>query len=230
MHFLMSRSDSKSGMILKRGLVLALLTCAIAGVFPACGGDDSPASGLVTEHSGRNLGGWMKLYFQWIMSGTGAARDGDLMFMPLPDATDPDGDHVYTGELNVTLAKADGFVLPMYVYIGETYTGGNPVDDDPVNDTDAGYLGMTVVLTLDGKTLIDSKKEALTPYLFQAQYFDAPIMYPTPSDYGSSGAIWVKGIGFLHLPLPVGTHTLHLEEFNTTYTNGYSNTWNITVE
>ena len=59
---------------------------------------------------------------------------------------------------------------------------------------------------------------------------DETILYDAPTDYGSIGAIWVKGIGFLHAPLPAGEHVLHLVEYNDEIGVGYDNTWTITVE
>jgi hypothetical protein len=37
-------------------------------------------------------------------------------------------------------------------------------------------------------------------------------MYPAPSSYGSVGAVFFQGVGFVSQPLPVGTHVIHLYE------------------
>jgi hypothetical protein len=176
------------------------------------------------------LGEWMKLYWTWLLSGSGANGMGDRVFLPLPDATDPDMDGIFSGETDVTIAPTDGFVWPLFVWIGETYENGDPPDDDPSMPTQATFTSTEIVITLDGQTVFDSMVDDLNDYYFDAIDFDMTITYPMPTDYGAVGAIWVKGVGVLHTPLSPGQHVLHLEEFNTDFMVGYSNTWNITVE
>lgn len=189
---------------------------------------DAP-SGVETEHGGVPLAEWMKLYWTWNLGGDQEDRHMDLMFLPLPDSTDPDMDMVLAGEIDVELAAADGFVLPMFVWNGETYENGDPPDDDKGFPAEEAFTGMDIVVTLDDEIIIDSATDDLGAFYWDAIDFDEPIVYPMPTDYGAVSAIWVKGVGFLHTPLAPGEHVLHLEEFNEELMVGFSNTWNITV-
>ena len=190
---------------------------------------DAP-SGVETEHGGLALAEWMKLYWTWNLGGDQVGFEQDRMFLPLPDSTDRDMDMVFAGEIDVELAATDGFVLPMFVWYGETYENGEPVDDDKGFPTEESFTGMDIVVTLDGNVIIDSATNDLSQFYWAAIDFDETIIYPVPTDYGAIGAIWVKGVGFLHAPLAPGEHVLHLEEFNDLdFMIGYSNTWNITV-
>jgi hypothetical protein len=65
-------------------------------------------------------------------------------------------------------------------------------------------------------------------------------MYPTPSSYGSVGAVGFQGAGAVFHPLPPGTHVIHLYERLRITSNEidipnyqlgviYDNTFNITV-
>ena len=229
-----------------------LLTLATVGSLAACGGGkngtDAGAGGagggtgggpvdagqVVTSHGGEALPAWMKAYWQWSLSGAAAdaGRRQDVIFLPLPDGSPLDGGVVYAGTLSITLTRADSFAVPLYAYTGERYLADSGIPDDPTNaPPDSDYTGTSqaLVLTLDGVKLIDSSRDSLTPYFYPAQSFDMPIRYPAPTTYGAIAAIWNKGLGILHTPLPPGAHTLHLEEFNSTQMFGYSNTWNITV-
>lgn len=79
-------------------------------------------------------------------------------------------------------------------------------------------------------TTIDSEVDDLADFFFEPQLFEPTIPYDMPTDYGAVGAIWVKGIGLLHVPLEPGEHTLHLVLLSEDAGVGYDNTWNITVE
>jgi hypothetical protein len=211
----------------------ALLLLATVG----CGGDDAPeGSGVETSHAGRGIGAWMKDYWAWSLSGTGEGRADDRVFLPLPMATDPDMDGTLTGEIDVTLQEGEGFMLPMFVWIGETYEGGAPADDDPAMFPDALFTGeaMDVTITLDGETILSSETDDLTDFFSGMQTFDPRIDYATPIEYAPDvhaiAAIWLKGIGFLHGPLSPGEHTLHLVEHNSDAMVGFDNTFHITVE
>ena len=90
----------------------------------------------------------------------------------------------------------------MFVWVGETYMSGTPPDDDVTMPPDVSFTTMRVVVTLDGVNIIDTTRgDDLTRFFFPAQRFDATIPYPMPTSAGAIGAIWVKGIGFLHAPL-----------------------------
>lgn len=190
-------------------------------------GGGAMTSGLESSHAGMELGDWMALYWTWNLGGDQEPVVGDRTFLPIPNGTDEDEDGVFTGELDFELPASQGFVLPMFVWIGETYEGGDPPDDDPSMPPEAAFVGMDLVLTLDGEEILNTA--GLGGYYFDATDFAETIVYETPTDYGAIGAIWVKGVGVLHAPLTPGAHVLHLEELNEELGLGFSNTWNITV-
>jgi hypothetical protein len=209
-----------------RSIRFALLGCIATLLLTAC---PTQQNELETDHGGRPLSAWMRDYFQWSVSGgTTAGRSGDVVFLPIPNGTDPDGDMTFTGTIATSVTTHDVLALPLFVWIGETYGGAMP-DDDTATPPRADFIATHATLTLDGMTVIDSHTD-LSPFYFDAQRFDATITYPAPTSYGATGAIWVKGVGVLHVPLSRGTHTLHLVERNDAAGVGYDNTWNITVE
>jgi hypothetical protein len=214
--------------MLKFGKWIVILACVALPVLSGCDEGDEATSGVETSHGGTDLATWMKQYWTWTISGTGTGRSGDMAYLPLPNATDPDGDGTFTGVLDTTLAAADGFVLPMLAWVGERYDDGTP-DDDRTHFSEADFAATTVTVTLDGTKIIDSAAGPINDYYYGPLDFDAPIVYPAPSDYHSIAAIWVQGIGFLHAKLTAGVHTLHLQEHNAAMGLGYDNTWNITV-
>lgn len=110
-----------------------------AGGDPGTGGD--PGNGVETAHGGLDLGEWMSLYWQSALGGEQGGSEQDRIFLPLPAGADRDGDMIYTGETDVTMSASDGFVLPMFVWIGETYENGDPVDDDPSRRDDHRQRG-----------------------------------------------------------------------------------------
>ena len=209
----------------KRLLVLVLVVCiALVGALQL-------DAGVVPGHSkafGKSLGEWMGLYWTWFLGGDQEGNVKKVVFLPLPGEDD---DFV----LDVTLRTGEKFILPMFVFVGETYLPELELpDDDPAGIPDEIFTGADVLIMLDGVPIIDSQVDDISEFFFDPEYFDSVIDYEGPTDYGAIGAIWVKGIGFAHTPLPKGEHTLTLEvssyyepwdlyiEFN--------NAWNITVE
>jgi hypothetical protein len=222
-----SRAPHQEGLFMQRTIRSVTLACVAIAMLTAC---PTTHNELETEHGGRSLGQWMQSYWQWNLTGTGTARSGDVVFLPIPNGTDPDGDMTFTGSMDVSMSASDVFAMPLFVWVGETY-GGTMPDDDPASPTRADFVATHLVLTLDGNTVLDSGHGSdLSPYYFDAQHFDATITYPMPTSYGATGAIWVKGLGILHVPLSRGTHVLHLVERNDAAGVGFDNTWNITVE
>jgi hypothetical protein len=208
-----------------------LIACLFVGVLtlsmaPA---DENPGG---SKAYGKPLGEWMKLYWTWFIGGDQEGQVKKVVFLPLPAGTDEDGDGIAVGELDVTLQVGQKFVLPMFVYVGETYVEDVPADD-PSFPPDEVFTGATVVIKLDGKVIIDSEDDDLSEFFFDAQFFDEPIEYPEPSPRGpdltADAAIWVKGIGFVHPPLSPGEHTLELFVYSPDFGFGFQNTWNIEV-
>jgi hypothetical protein len=186
-----------------------------------------------------NLGFWMNAYWTWALGGDQADRIGNTIFMPLPEGVpiSEDCPTILVGELDVTLKVGEQFVMPMFAFVGETYLEDIP-DDNPDDIPQELFTSATVVLKMDGKVVLDSSVKDLDRFFFDATYFDEPIFYGEPTEYGSIGAIWVKGIGFIYPPLPPGQHKMEL--FVDTgldligsggiCTLQFINTWNITVE
>ncbi len=204
----------------RRFLLSAIAMCILAiGVAALQAGGPMPGQ---SKAFGKSLGSWMELYWTWFLGGDQPGQVKSVVFLPLPEE----------GELDVTLGKGEKFVLPMFVYIGETYLPELEIpDDDPAFIPDEFFTDANVLIMLDGEPIIDSEVDDLNEYFFGPEYFDEPIEYAAPTWYGADSAIWVKGIGFVHNPLPPGEHTLTLYiTDNFGFGIEFFNTWYITVE
>jgi hypothetical protein len=214
---------------MRRLIALALLGAALALVPHAAGGPPPHAKAF-----GKSLTEWMKLYWTWALGGDQAGQVGRVLFLPIPEGElqprDDDDPFIFVGEADVTLQPGTPFVLPVFTWVGETYVQDVP-DDEPLPDEI--FTNMEVLVTLDGRTLIDSDTDDLGDFLFGPVDFDDVILYDEPQPRGenldAAGAIWVQGIGFVHHPLSVGRHTLTLDVFSDDFGVGFRNTWTITV-
>lgn len=190
-----------------------------------------------TDAYGKSLTAWQLLYLTWLLGADPVDHVGQVRFLPLPQGT-PQGENpvIYVGELAATLDPGAPFVLPIFVWIGESYDNGSA--DAPL-PSDL-FTAMTVTVTLDGQPLLDSSSAPLTPYYFGPQAFQSPIPYAEPQPRGDSDGdgepdlfalamIWAQGIGFVYPPLSIGQHTLTLYAENAAFGFGYDNTWQITV-
>jgi len=205
-------------LLLTLGVCLLALSVARAGVLP---GDSSAY--------GKTLGGWMKLSWSWQLGGSKAGTVKNVSFLPIPAGEPSDEDpNIFVGEADVTLRSGNAFALPMFVWTGETYNNGTP-DDDPAFPPESAFTGADVLVKLDGKAILSSLTDDMSEFYFGIQYFDSTIEYPEATSYGSIGANWVKGLGFVHTPLSPGRHTLELFVYSPDFGVGYANTWNITV-
>jgi hypothetical protein len=163
--------------------------------------------------------------------------------MPIPPGVPDDGagtpedPTIFVGELDVTLRPWTAFVMPILVYIGESFVEDVP-NEDPVQFPMTLFTGAEVLVTLDGYPLINSRTEDLCRYFFPAArpdgavFFDEPVSYDPPQPRGplnADAAIWVKGLGFVYPPLSVGKHTLTLF-VDSKLGFGFLNTWHITVQ
>jgi hypothetical protein len=94
-------------------------------------------------------------------------------------------------------------------------------------------------LTIDGRTIITDANKAA--FYIPATDFDPILVYPTPSSYGSVGAVSYQGVVFVSPPLTPGRHVIHLYEpliFPAGAYAGlpdglglvYDNTWIVTVK
>jgi hypothetical protein len=195
---------------------LALALGALAG----CGANSLDAN--LVEYLSRQLGG------------EDLGREGDAVFLPIPSGVLDEGTGLLVGQQDFTLAAGDRFFLPVHTWFGETYEDGStdPVDFPP----DTLYtVDNDVLVTLDGEPLIDSATDDLADFFVEVTYFDEPIVYDQPTDYGSINAIYVKGLAVTSPKLDAGTHEVRLTVSDPFLTDnfgffGYDNTWNLTVE
>ena len=180
---------------------------------------------------GKTLTDWLLLYWTWALGGEQAGQVKNVTLLPLPAGT-PNDDGVLVGELDVPLRPGTAFVLPVLGLTGEKYADGSVDDPDALKDVIAAYFGGAhILVTLDGKVILDSGRDNILRYLSDLRYFTDPIYYDQPTDYGSVAAIWTQSIGFVHQPLSAGTHTLRVQSVSglPEYFPTYDNTWHITV-
>lgn len=208
---------------------VAILTCL--AVFAAA--DVARGGGALPQGFGKSLEEWQKSYFTWSLGGDQSNPDGNVFFIPLPDGLPEeadDGTVFFVGHEDVTLIDNEAFMLPVFAFAGETYLQKSKPDDAPVPAE--VFTGADVLVTLDGRPLLDSGEDDLSRYYADAVYFDEPILYDRPQNRGSAGqaigAIWVQGLGFLHGPLEPGGHTLALY-VDSGLGFGFINTWDIAV-
>ena len=229
----------------KRGWALGAVVfgavVAMAGSVAAKDKTSEPGSSAY----GKTLTEWMTLYFERSLSGDADSMVKQVKLLPIP-AGEWQGDGSFTsddpstfvGAMELTLEPGTPFVLPVAVWFGESYDTGQQ-DDAEVDG--AIFTGSRVLVTLDGDAIIDSDVDDLSDWYFGPTYFDPPVVYDEPTDYGATQANFVQGLGFVHGPLSKGTHTLTLESeiiaFVPDYFNPgdldvgvkYRNTWTITV-
>lgn len=210
--------------ILGLGIAVAVLT-GLCGALPAAAGDSpQPAS---SPAYGKTLGQWEDIYWRWTYGdltlptdANGNAVAGHVVMMPLPNVP---GDGT-PGHLDVTLSSSQPFMLPLWGLLGTDYTDGTPPDPFvPVSV----FRTLKLKLVIDGRTVVDGRNqmEYFSKFTFQPP---VPLNFP-PVD----SIIWFEGIGTVHTPLSVGTHTIKLDAINTEPAFGatfeYHNTWTVTV-
>lgn len=217
-----------------RGVTGLLLAAVIVG--PAAGGPPQ------ANAYGKSLPEWMELYLTWYLGGDQADHVKNVQFLPLPAGVPDDGagtaaDPVtLVGEMDLTLKPGTPFVLPVAFWYVEVYLDGSV---DPVL-ADAVFTESDVLVTIDGKAVIDSDRQDLSRFYVPPTAFGSVIYYDEPTSYGSVGAVGFQGIGFVHGPLSVGKHTITLHsEINAVVADPnhpvnlgqiFHNTWNITVK
>ena len=230
----------------------------IAGLALICAenaqGQSSPPD---SSAFGRTLTEWMETYWNFQIGGIGTSPVGRVVLMPIPSSAIVSGSYTYAdpairvGSMSLTLPPGSPFVLPQVVWYGESYIPGlYSADEDPVLPAELFFdVPIWVTITkidkktgLPGRTetVIDSRVASVEPYYF---FTPLDIVYDEPTSYGSTGAIFVQGIGFVHGPLAPGNYVLQLKStllippnpdyllFGSETGLGveYNNTWNITV-
>ena len=191
---------------------------------PGVRADDGRESPPQSKAFGKSLSEWMKLYFTWALGGDQADHVGNVKFLPIPSGEQISGSGtakdpaVFQGHLDVTLEPGNAFVLPVAVWTGWSYADGS-ID---------AQLAPSVFY---GTVKLDGRRIELS--YFKPVYFHPPI--PLPPESGGIATIYAQGLGFVHEPLSVGTHTLTLVSGMTypapdySYGARYENTWTITV-
>jgi hypothetical protein len=220
---------------IKRCICVAALSLGIAlAMAPSTAMSGRTANPGQSNAYGASLGDWMKSYWTWFLGASDSGGAKNVTFLPIPAGTPSDDDPtVSVGELDFSLRSGQAFALPVFAFIGETYLEANVPDDDPSFLPPEIFTGARLLVKLDGKVIIDSDRDDLSEFYFDAQYFDQAIPYDQPVEYAPDvhaiGAIWVKGIGFVHPPLATGNHTLELFAYSDDFNFGFSNTWHISV-
>ena len=164
---------------------------------------------------GKTLTEWNTIYWERTLT-AGESKVDRVQLMPLPygeyagGSGTKDDPLVFVGQLEITLAPGTPFVLPLLAWIGERYDGYPEVPDDEPFPDDDFIEWVHPNLTIDGKTIMSDDNKAA--FYIGPTWFDQPIMYPEPGEYGSVAAIWFQGFGIVSPPLSVGEHVIHLWE------------------
>jgi len=178
----------------------------------------------------------MTRYWTWYYGGQAGPQEiGRLFLMPLPTNGEQISDDplIYQGDTSFTVRTGRTLVLPLSFFLGETYVNNTPPPDDPANFP-IDYKASSVLLTVDGRVVIDSTRTKLDCVYVPLTYFDQPIVYPEPTGYGSNAAIWMFGLGVLLPPMSPGDHIIELQVVSPLtpvygVDLGYYNTWYVTV-
>src|SRR5262245_5263954 len=76
---------------------------------------------------GKTLAEWQKLYWTCALGGSQESQVGQVLFMPIPQGEPDDGagtpedPTIFVGELDMSLAPGTAFVMPIFVFNGESY-------------------------------------------------------------------------------------------------------------
>lgn len=214
------------------GLFLAALVVGPAAANPP----------LRTNTGGKSLDEWLNLWFTWALGGDQPDHVGKVQFLPLP-AGEPVDDGAGTaddpvtlaGEIAVTVKPGTRLVFPLAGWIREVYLDGSV---DPFLP-DEVFTGSRLVLKVDGRTVLNSRRDDLCDYYVPPTALDEPVFYPEPTPYGSVGTVGFQAIGVILGPLSAGEHTIELRSeviaavpdpdhpVNTGFR--YRNTWTVTV-
>jgi len=182
--------------IITATLVLGLTLLATGGAPVQAGSKASPPQ---SSAFGKTLPEWMQLYMNWLVNDgdSNNAHVGRVQFLPLPSGVDAGGSgtyndpDVFVGHLEVCLPPGSPFVLPVVAWFDST--GGLILPADLFTDPNNAQTTVYV----DGKPVMDSTQASVSPFYFG-------IVYPDPT-------FFAQGVGFVHPPLSVGTHTIKLD-------------------
>ncbi len=216
-------------------LVKMAATMLAAGMLLVSSGAVAGSPKGVCQAGGYNkvvLADAMAKYWSWYYGGIGTQDIGRLFLVPMPTngwqiSDDPT---IFQGDTSFTVRTGKTLVLPMSFFLGETYTDGS--FDDPA-DYPTDYKASSLLLTVDGRVIVDSTRTKLDCVYVDLTYFKEPIVYPEPSSYDSNAAIWMTGLGILLPPMSPGEHIIDMQVVSPSpYSEinfGYYNTWYVTV-
>ena len=141
-------------------------------------------------------------------TGGGEPATGRWFFIPVPEGTPVSDDPlVFQGSASFTIPVGKTLVFPFSVLVGESYLDGS--EDPPGLPVD--YKGSSLLVTVDGRVIVDSTRSKLDCVFFEEVYFSEPITYAEPTDYGADAAIYVNGLGMLLPPMSPGEHIIELQ-------------------
>lgn len=217
----------------KSGIIAALLLAAPVFLTSPVAVAGSPQGAC--QAGGYNtvvLADAMARFWAWNYGGVGPQQVGHFFLVPLPGGDLVSEDPlIFQGSASFSVRAGKTLVLPISFFLGESYIEGPP--DDPA-DYPTDYKASSVLLTVDGRVIVDSTRSKLDCLFVDLTYFPEPIVYPQPSDYGSNAAVWMTGIGILLPPMSPGPHVIDLQVISPLpfwgIQLGYYNTWNVTVE
>ena len=207
---------------------------------------DKKAANPNSDAFGQSFAEWMRDFWAWNWVGSPpdqALQQNNVLFMTIPSPStwqDVNGKWIGFGEQNLTVAPGNKLVLGILAWIGETYQDHNGIVGAGIPDDVAWPKGMLTSphaeaeIMLDGKTLMTT--DTMGAFYYGPINFKETMWYPAASSYGSTGAIWVQGIGIVIPPLTPGEHTLTLYSWDEYFLDadghklGWFNTWQISVK
>lgn len=215
---------------------VALTIVMLVGA-PAMAGGAHESHGICSKGSRvytRAVAVSQQFYWPWNLGASARQEVGPLFMVPRPEGTPVSDDPlVLQGSTSFDVKPGRTLVLPLTVYIGESYVDGSA--DDPA-DYPIDFGASTLLLTIDGRAVADSSRSSIDCLDFGTVRFVRPIHYAAPTDYGANAAIWVKGLGVLLPPLKPGAHVIELQVVtpmadvpSVGVDVGYYNTWYVTV-
>jgi len=214
----------------KIGLVAATMLAAVTLIAsPIVTAENQKGVCQCGQDSRNMLDDAMAKYWRWYLGGVGPQEVGQLFFVPMPNGEQISEDpFIYQGSESFTIRSDKTLVLPMSFFLGESYVEGPP--DNPA-DFPTDYKPSSLLLTVDGRVILDSTRTKLDCVYVDYTYFRKPIKYPEPTEYGSDAAIWMVGLGILLPPMPPGQHVIDLQVVSPFSDGdfGFYNTWYVTV-
>ncbi len=220
-------------------------TAALLLAAPSAQADKKPTN-TGSNAFGQSFAEWLRDFWTWNMNGSPpeqALQQANVLFVTIPapsvTVTNPDNKVIGFGDKSLIVKPGSKLVLGILAWIGETYQDHNGVVGSHGPDDVAWPPEMLLppqgeaVIKLDGKELMNL--DNMAQFYYGPINFKEPIWYSAASSYGSTGAIWVQGIGIVIPPLSAGEHVLELYSWDANFgdgaghTLGWVNTWHLKV-